>query len=408
MKILLVTTVFPSPLQPNKGAFNREMVRALGASHELQVIAPVAWPIVYRARRDGQTWERARRLDGIEVRHPIYFYTPKLLRSRYGAFFWWSIRRTVDQMLRGFEPDVVIGYWTHPDGQAAVHVARRLGVPAVVMVGGTDVLVLGTETGRRRAIRRVLEGADAIVAVSQDLRRALHAWELPASKIHVVRRGIDVSRFKPGDRDAARRRLGITDGTRTLLWVGHMVPVKGLEVLIEACAEAATRTDFHLYLVGNGPLYSTLQRRSVELGIETCVTFVGYVPHADLPDWYKAADVTVLPSHSEGIPNVLLESIASGTPFVATRVGGIPEIADPLLDRLVAPADAGALANAIVDSLTAPSRIDRRTMPISTASDAAEGLLDVLASAVRARGRFPSMNEAAVSAPGGDAVRAQP
>jgi glycosyltransferase involved in cell wall biosynthesis len=408
MKILLVTTVFPSPLQPNKGAFNREMATALGASHELQVIAPVAWPIAYRARRNGQTWEDARRLDGIEVRHPVYFYTPKLLRSWYGAFFWWSIRRTVNRMLRNFEPDVVIGYWAHPDGQAAVQVARRLGVPAVVMVGGTDVLVLGHEASRRRAIRRVLDRADTIVAVSQDLKLALQAWELPAGKVHVVRRGIDVARFKPGDRDAARRRLGITPGTRALLWVGHMVPVKGLEVLIEACAEAATRIDFRLYLVGNGPLYSKLQRRSVELGIEGCVTFVGYVPHADLPDWYRAADLTVLPSHSEGIPNVLLESIASGTPFVASRVGGIPEIADPLLDRLVAPADAGALADAIVDSLAAPSRIDRRTMPISSATDAAERLLEVLASAVRASRLGPSMNGAPVSARGGDAVRAQP
>jgi teichuronic acid biosynthesis glycosyltransferase TuaC len=408
MKILLVTTVFPSPLQPNKGAFNREMVRALGASHELQVIAPVAWPIAYRARRDGQTWEGARRLDGIEVRHPVYFYTPKLLRPHYGAFFWWSIRRTVNQMLRGFEPDVVIGYWAHPDGQAAVHVAHRLSVPAVVMVGGTDVLVLGTGGGRRRAIRRVLEDADAIVAVSQDLKRRLHAWELPASKVHVVRRGIDVTRFKPGDRDAARRRLGITPGMRMLLWVGHMVPVKGLEVLIEACAEAAARTDFHLYLVGHGALHDKLRRRSIELGLEARVTFVGYVPHADLPNWYSAADLTVLPSHSEGIPNVLLESIASGTPFVATRVGGIPEIADPLLDRLVAAADAGALANAIVDSLAAPSRIDRRAMPISTATDAAERMLDVLASTVSAHRRVPSMNEAAVSASGGDAVGAQP
>jgi glycosyltransferase involved in cell wall biosynthesis len=397
VKILLVTTVFPSPLQPNKGAFNREMARALGASHELQVIAPVPWPIVYRARRDGQTCEGARRLDGIEVRHPVYFYTPKFLRSRYGAFFWWSIRRTVNEMLRDFEPDVVIGYWAHPDGQAAVHVARRLGVPAVVMVGGTDVLVLGHEASRRRAIRRVLEDADAIVAVSQDLERALHAWELPASKVHVVRRGIDITRFKPGDRDAARRQLGIPLGRRALLWVGHMVPVKGLEVLIEACAEAATRTDFHLYLVGNGPLYSKLQRRSVELGIETCVTFVGYVSHADLPDWYRAVNLTVLPSHSEGVPNVLLESIASGTPFVASRVGGIPEIADPLLDRLVAPADASALSNAIVDSLMAPSRIDRRAMPVATATDATGRLVDVLASTVRARRRVPSTNEAAVT-----------
>jgi hypothetical protein len=128
------------------------MVRALAVDHEVQVVAPVSWPVALRVRRAGQRWERARRADGIEVRHPVYVYPPKLLRNQYGGFFWWSIRRTVERMLRSFEPDVVIGYWAHPDGQAAVHVARRLGVPAVVMVGGTDILVLGHAPGRRKAI----------------------------------------------------------------------------------------------------------------------------------------------------------------------------------------------------------------------------------------------------------------
>lgn len=407
MKLMLVTSVFPSPLHPNLGAFNREMVHALTGAHHVKVIAPVAWPIVYRARRQGQTWDAARRFDDIEVRHPTFYYTPKLLRSRHGAFLWWSIRRTVDEMLRGFVPDVVIGYWSHPDGQAAVRVARRLGVPAVVMVGGTDVLVLGQLPRRRPAIRRVLEDADAIVTVSQDLKRELRTWGLPANKIHVVYRGVNATRFSPGDRDAARQRLGIERGTRALLWVGHMVPVKGLDVLVDACAAAAARIDFHLYLVGRGPLDAELQRRCAELGIAARVTFVGYVPHVDLPDWYRAANLTVLPSRSEGIPNVLLESIACGTPFVASRVGGIQEIADPLVDRLVAPVDRDALANAIVHSLTAPSCINRRTMPISTAN-ASERLQGVLASAVSGyRGASPvKSRRSGVAA--GDPVRARP
>jgi len=406
MKLLLVTSVFPSPLQPNRGAFNREMVRAIAGHHQVKTIAPVAWPLVFRARRDGRAWDTARIVDHAEVRHPTYFYTPKVLRDWYGAFFWWSIRRTVADLLQGFAPDVVIGYWSHPDGMSAVRIARQLGVPAVVMVGGTDILMLGQRRSRRRAIRRVLDDADAVVAVSQDLKRALRAWGVPTSKVHVVYRGIDAQRFNPGDRTAARRCVGIEPGTRAVLWVGHMTPVKGLDVLVDACAAAVQRLDLHLYLVGHGSTASELQRRCTRLGIAERVTFAGYVTHADLPDWYRAADLIVLPSRSEGVPNVLLESIACGTPFVASRVGGIPEVADPMVDRLVPPDDRDALADAIVRSLTSPSRITRRTMPISTV-DSAGHLLALLTSVVTAyRGSPMKAGEAGVAA--GDPVRVQP
>ena len=406
MKLLLVTSIFPSPLQPNRGAFNREMVRAIASHHQVKAIAPVAWPLVFRARRAGHAWDTARFVDDAEVRHPTYYYTPKVLRAWYGAFFWWSIRRTVGNLLQGFAPDVVIGYWSHPDGISAVRIARRLGLPAVVMVGGTDILVLGQQRSRRRAIRRVLDDADAVIAVSQDLKRALRTWGVPERRVHVVYRGIDAQRFNPGDRAAARRRLGIEPGKRVVLWVGHMAPVKGLDVLVDACAAAVERLDFHLYLVGHGSAASNLQRRCARLGITSRVTFVGYVAHADLPDWYRAANLLVLPSRSEGVPNVLLESIACGTPFVASRVGGIPEIADPLVDRLVAPNDREALADAIVHSLIAPSRITRRTMPISTVNSA-EHLLAVLTAVVGAyRGSPTKTGEAGVAA--GDPVRVQP
>ena len=102
--------------------------------------------------------------------------------------------------------------------------------------------------------------------------------------------------------------------------------------------------------------------------------------HHDLPDWYRAADLTVLPSVSEGVPNVLLESIACGTPFVASRVGGIPEIASPGIDRLVAPGDPLELADAIEQHLSqATRRTDRCFRPESCAV-AAEHLIAVIRS----------------------------
>lgn len=386
MKILLVTTVFPSPLQPEKGAFNHEMVRAFGPPDEVRVISPIPWPVVARARRRGIAWESSRRTGSATVSHPVYRYTPFVLRSWYGAFFRWSIRAAVRDTLRHFSPDLVAGYWAHPDGHAAITIARRLGVPAVIMVGGSDVLLLGRQARRGRLVRRVLEDADAVVTVSEDLRRAVMRLQIPAGKVHVVCRGVDVARFSPGSRVEARRRLGIAQDGPMLLWVGHMVPVKGLEVLIQACAIAAARAPFHLYLAGDGPLKADLQRRCAALSLAQRVTFVGAVPHASLPDWYRAADWTLLSSRSEGIPNVLLESAACGTPFIAPHLGGIPEIADPLVDRLVAPNDAFALAQAICRSLTANHGLARRRMPLSLEA-ASERLQSVLAMTLANAGR---------------------
>jgi teichuronic acid biosynthesis glycosyltransferase TuaC len=380
VKLLLVTTVFPSPLQPQRGAFNFEMVRAFRPAHDVRVIAPVAWPVALRARWQRRQWDETRDVDGVEVRHPVYFYTPRALRTQYGAFFRWSIQAAVDDMLlRGFTPDVVVGYWAHPDGHAALSLARRLGVPGVVMVGGSDILLLGEEAGRGRVIRQVLEEADAIVTVSEDLKRALSRWDIPPTKVHVVYRGVDLARFSPGSQAQARRRLGIDQTRPMLLYVGHLVAVKGLEVLMAACAKAAGRADFQLYLVGDGPMKATLQRTCVELNIADQVTFVGAVSHAALPDWYRAADRTVLSSRSEGVPNVLLESAASGTSFIAPRIGGIPEIADPLADRLVLPGSADALADAIVESLTLRRFVQRQAAPASLQASAQQ-LIDVFAS----------------------------
>jgi glycosyltransferase involved in cell wall biosynthesis len=381
VKLLLVTTVFPSPLQPEKGAFNHEMVRSFGSSHAVQVIAPIPWPVVWRAWRQGVSWDTARRFGNVDVRHPVYGYTPYALRSCYGGFFRWSIRRAVDESLRDYSPDVVAGYWAHPDGYAALAIARRLGVPCVIMVGGSDVLLLGQQPRRGRLIREVLQGADAIVTVSEDLRQAVLRWSVPADKVHVVCRGVDLARFTPGNRDEARQRLGIAPRDPMLLWVGHMVPVKGLDLLLEACAIAAAKTPFHLYLVGDGPLRAELQRRCSVLSIADRVSFAGAVSHASLPDWYRAADWTVLSSRSEGIPNVLLESAACGTPFIAPRVGGIPEVADLLVDRIVPPNDPAALAEAICRSVTTISRLERRRTPPSLEA-ASHRLLAVLASTI--------------------------
>jgi glycosyltransferase involved in cell wall biosynthesis len=352
MRVLFLTNSFPNPLEPTRGTYNAYTARSLSRFGEVVVISHIPWINRRTLTRGGAVLPSSRHENGLEIHHPTYWYPPGICRQTYGTFLWWSIRATVRRVLQRFQPDVVLSFWVHPDGDAALRVAAECGVPGVVIAGGSDVLVLGQDAARRRHVVDVLTRADAVVCVSEHLKRAVGALGVPDQHVHVVHNGIDLDRFAPGDRDEARARLSIDSARPVLLWVGRMAEVKGLDVLLDAFASTKdAEPEAVLCLVGDGPLRSAVEQQAVRLGIRERIRFAGNVTHDALADWYRAADVTLLPSHSEGSPNVLLESIACGTPFIASAVGGIPEFADADLDRLVPPGDAVALGLAMRERL---------------------------------------------------------
>jgi len=163
------------------------------------------------------------------------------------------------------------------------------------------------------------------------------------AKILLGRNGVDLAKFRLGDRDAARRRLGFT-GT-TLLSVGNLIPLKGHDLAIRALASLP---EARLAIVGGGPERANLERLAVRLGLGDRVRFFGRVPHDALPEIYLAADALLLLSTSEGLANVLIEAMACGTPVIATPVGGTPEVVtSPAVGELVAERNPAAAAAAI-------------------------------------------------------------
>src|SRR5208283_2823466 len=196
-------------------------------------------------------------------------------------FLWRSVRDTIERLLFAHPPDAVLGYWAHPDGEAAIRAARLAHVPGIIMVGGSDFLLLARGGRRRERILDVLHAADAVVAVSQDLKGKLLESGIAADKVHVVSRGVDSMLFSPGNRTQARARLGVSDDKPMLLWVGRMVTVKGLDILLDACEVLAQReTVFRFYLVGDGPLREPLMAETVKRNLTQHVRFVGARSHA--------------------------------------------------------------------------------------------------------------------------------
>ena len=334
MKLLLITSTYPTPSSPFQGVFNAQLMKVLATEHSIRVIAPIPWtegPL--RTQPEAPIQEA----NEPEVIHPTFYYPPKAFRWTYGWWYWFSIRSQFRKIIKDFNPDAVLGYWAHPDSFAAVRAAQFLEVPSVVMVGGTDIRILARSGRRRRAIRSVLMKANQVVTFSRDLSEHVVAMGLPEEKVHLLYRGVDTSVFFPGDRAESRQRIGYRSSDRILLWIGRLVEVKNPQMAIRVLV--GLRTQFGdritLAMIGEGPLRRELEKLSVELGVESLCQFHGAQPHAELPDWYRAANLTILTSLSEGVPNVLRESIACNVSFVATDVGGVREIADPEFDSLV-------------------------------------------------------------------------
>lgn len=360
MRILALTNLYPNPYQPHRATFNRHRFRILGERYPVQVIAPIAWTDEFQACRRGSAplpSHRRMTFDGLIVDHPRYFFPPRFARSWYGQFFLASIKGTFHRVVREFQPDLVFTPWAYPDGWAAVRLGRRVGLPVIVQVLGSDILLLDRFPARRRRTEEALRAADGVVAVSRDLADHVVRMGVDPSKVRVIYDGVDTSTFRPGDKARERAILNLPIEERVLLFIGNLVRVKAVDVLLRACADPALKNDaVRLIVVGQGPLRASLEGLAAELDLADRVRFIGPIPHADLPRWFRSADVFVLPSHSEGVPNVLLEASACGTPWVASRVGGIPEIAHLGISRLVGPNAPAELARAIQETLSVPAR----------------------------------------------------
>ena len=356
MRILAITSLYPRPGRPNFVPFHRRQFRELASGHEFRVVAPIAWTEAVKdivtGRRDQKTY---RNVDGIEVHHPLFYFTPGFQRQWYGESFLASVRPTVEMLVREQRPDVLLSAWTHPDGWAVARLGRELGIPTVMKVMGSDVHVITRDPRRRAKVSEAIATSDGISAVSRDL--AARVIELGANpeRVRVIPEGIDGRMFSPGDRAQARIRLGLALEEKYVLFVGNLLLSKGAGVLVDACRLWADRgTKVHTYLVGGGRDEGRIRAMIAKRGLGSFVTLVGPRPIDELPDWYRSSDVVVLPSFSEGIPNVLREATACDRPFVSTRVGGIPEISEPAISRLVAPGSAEELAQAVALTLAEP------------------------------------------------------
>ena len=331
-RVLVFTSLFPNGIHPELGVFIKERVAAVGrrVGGDLRVVAPVPWYPPLRGTRRYPFSQVAPResIDGLDVRHPRYVMLPKIGMASQGWCLYRSLLSTLRRYRREFDFDIIDAHYVYPDGWAAVRLGAALGVPVVVSARGSDINLFSRMRSIRPLLREALSRADGLVAVSEALRERMVDLGAAREKVQVIPNGIDPGKFRPLPRAEARRQLGLGDGP-LLLSVGGLAPVKGFDALIDAF-ELLVREGgvpgVTLAIVGEGDERSALEAQTRRLGIEGRVLLPGRVPHDALYRWFSAADLFALASVREGMPNVVLESLACGTPVVASNVGGIPEV----------------------------------------------------------------------------------
>lgn len=343
-RILFLSNLYPNSLYPNQAMFNYQQVEALSSLFDVAVLSPVPW--VHRLAVKADTRPQDNRLSSA---FPVYWYTPGIMRPLYGKMMLASVSATAEIMHRKRPFDLVLGAWLYPDGWAAGKLAERWGVPFYLKVHGTDVNRLSPNEPLTKVSLQAIGRARGVICVSQALKNRLGDLGVPVEKCHVVYNGINDQIFYPRDRAECRQVLGLETGERLILYVGNLLKTKGLDELAVAFARIArVSSNERLVVIGAGPWKGSLRDRIAREGVAERVFFAGSVRHQEIAIWMNAADVLCLPSYMEGVPNVILESLACNTPVVATAVGGVPELARED-DRitLVAPRDACGLGSAL-------------------------------------------------------------
>lgn len=357
VRTLLFSTLYPSAARPLHGVFVetrlRELLRHGGVA--ARVVAPVPWfwssdPKHGEYARMAATPRHEVR-NGIEVDHPRFVRLPAIGMSIAPLTLALGARATLARIRReGFDFDVIDAHYYYPDGVAAALLAMWFDRPLAITARGTDVNLIAQYQVPRLLIRWAARRAQASIGVSAALVERLRGLGAEAERLHVMRNGVDLERFRMRPVAAMRAELGL-QGSPLLLTVGNLHEHKGQRLAVRALALLRRQhPQASLVVVGDGPDLGALRSLARELDVVDAVRFAGAVPNTVLSDWYSAADVVLLASSREGWPNVLLEAMACGTPVVASSVGGVPEIVrSPVAGRVVVERSAEAFARAIDD-----------------------------------------------------------
>lgn len=251
------------------------------------------------------------------------------------------------RILRTFRPDVVNYHYCTPSAAYFVLLRVVFRYRFVVSFHGSDALT--TQGLRKRAVPHILERADAVTAVSQDLAEIVQETFPGAYNPVIIPNGIDYDYWSAPSSELPHR----PQAEPLIVSVGALKHVKGHDLLIEAFSTISKRyPDAHLVLIGDGQLRTLYEKRIRDLSLGDRITITGWLQPDEVRAWLQEADLFVFPSRNEGFGIALLEAMAAGVPVIASSVGGIPEVVGEMNHTLVKSMTSAEFAKAITELVT--------------------------------------------------------
>ncbi len=342
MRIIIITNLFPNPVQLQRSTFNENQFLSLAQLADIELISPISWTEYFRFSKAQRMEIKECKLwkNEIRVSFPIYFFIPIIFRALHGVAYFISILPAWLRIKRQAK-DLIFASWAYPDGFAGALLAKWYKLPVVIKVHGSDVEILSENSFKTRLTLWGLHQAKHIVSVSSYLKEFLVAKGIDENKISVIRNGIDKSMF-------SIKQLEINE--KYFVYIGNLKKDKGIYDLLDAVDDGLFQSfSTKLYIIGGGEEYGNVKSIINTRNLNKYIVLTGRLPHAVLSRQLSSSQFICLPSHHEGIPNVLVEAISCGVPVLATNVGGIPEIVNEINGVLVSAGDIVSLRNALID-----------------------------------------------------------
>jgi glycosyltransferase involved in cell wall biosynthesis len=365
--VVMVTTSYPRFPGDTIGTFMEPIALGLTArGHQVHVVLPWHSRLTRVGIQDGIHFHPVRyaphpslnlfgyaeslRAD-VHLRPAVFLAAPLALLALVRA------ARRVSQQVGA---TLLHGHWLIPGG--AIVAAAGTALPVVTSLHGSDVYLVERHPVARLAARLALRRIDWLTACSDDLRDRTIAIGASAGRIETIPYGVDVERFRPDPdaRAACRAALGMAADDVMLFTAGRFVRKKGFEYLIDAVGQLASKyPGVKLVIAGGGDLDEELRTRVRSHDIGRLTQFVGVLSQSEVARHLAAADIAVMPSvrdeagNVDGLPNTVMEALASGTPLVATMAGGIPSVVTHDRNGLLVPEKNVLALQAALDRLIA-------------------------------------------------------
>ena len=311
-KLLIVTDLYPLPWDNTWGMFNKQQVKYLCKYFDVTVLCPV--PFV-DAIRNKLFRGKYFLIDEAVICYFPFYYIPKYFRDRKHSFLYLCIKYFCRKYIKNV--DIILSTWLYPNGIATIDLAKEIGARHFIKIHGSDVNIQLNDNGIKRIVSKKIHGTQGVISVSNNLISELQTKISRTIPNCVIYNGINEKIFNTID--AEKKEFYI--------YIGTLKKTKGIwDLLLAFHNYIQAGGKLPLLIIGKGALDLDIKRYIKEHKLLNSITILNGVKHADIASYIKKCKALCLPSYNEGVPNVVLESLACGKPVLVSKVGGIPEI----------------------------------------------------------------------------------